>query len=444
MTNILVEDLSVIKKKVTFEVPEERMTSLMDAEYRDLKRNVQIKGFRKGKVPLNILRSYFKKQVEADVVRKVIDETFEPGLDEKKITAVSVLSLDPETLVAGQPFKYIAEIEVPPPVEAQGYKGLKLTKTVRVLDEEQVEERLERLRQSMASLNSIPEERGVQTGDHLTVDIKAEAEGENVPSLTVSDYHMELGRDFYVPGFDANVEGMKPDEVKQVTMDLPEDFARKDIAGKTAHFEVTLKEAKTKVLPDLDDDFAKDLGAYETLDALKEEIRKDLTNMLENETKRETRDQIIDQLVEAHEFEVPDSMVENQVDAFINQSMQNLAMQGIDPKRLPPPTQEQRDQVRPSAVRNVKAGLILKAIGEQEQIEVSDDEVRESIEKRAESMGLSPDLLKDRWGEDNMLEEFRAGLVEDKIYELIQEHAEITEQEPPAEDEETQEVSEEE
>ena len=144
MTNILVEDLSVIKKKVTFEVPEERMTSLMDAEYRDLKRNVQIKGFRKGKVPLNILRSYFKKQVEADVVRKVIDETFEPGLDEKKITAVSVLSIDPETLVAGQPFKYIAEIEVPPPVEAQGYKGLKLTKTVRVLDEEQVEEQPER------------------------------------------------------------------------------------------------------------------------------------------------------------------------------------------------------------------------------------------------------------------------------------------------------------
>ncbi len=441
MTNILVEDLSVVKKKITFEVPEETMTSLLDAEYRDLKRNAQIKGFRKGKVPLNILRSYFKSKVEADVVRKVIDETFEPALDDKKIIPVSVLRIDPEVFESGKPFKYTAEIEVTPPVEAKGYRGLKLERTVRKLDEQQVDERLQRLRETIASLDPIPEGRGVQQGDHLVADMKASADGQAVSSLTVTDYHLELGRDFYLPGFDLEVEGMKPDETKLIKMNLPETFPRKDLAGKTADIEVTVKEAKVRVLPELDDDFAKDLGEYETLDELKEEIRRDIRRMLENETTKEIRNQIIDQLVDLNEFDVPESMVENQIDAFISQSMRSLAAQGIDPKRLPPPSQEQRDQMRPQALKSVKAGLILKAIGEQENIEVSDEELEEGIKERANSIGLSPDLLKDRWTENNMLEEFRASLAEDKIYEMVEGHAEITEQEAPAKDDSPEEES---
>ncbi len=438
MTNILVEDVSVVKKKITFEVPEEKMTSLMDEEYRDLKRNVQIKGFRKGKVPLNILRSYFKSKVEADVVRKVIDETFEPALDEKKIVPVSVLRIEPETVESGKPFKYTAEIEVTPPIEAKGYKGLKLTKTIRTVDERQVEERLQRLRESVASLDPIPEDRGVQQGDHLVVDVTASADGEEIPSLTVTDYHLEVGRDFYLPGFDEKMEGMKPDETRSITLDLPETFPRKDIAGKTAYINVVLKEAKARVLPELDDDLAKDLGEYETLDELKEEIRRDILQMLENEIKKETRNQIVDQLIELNEFEVPESMVENQIEGYIEQSMRSLAAQGIDPKRLPPPTQTQRDQMRPQALKMVKAGLILRAVGEQEKLEVSDEDLEEGIKERAKSIGFSPDLLKDRWTENNMLEEFRASLVEDKIYEMIETHAEITEQDAPEKDDSTE------
>jgi trigger factor len=354
---------------------------------------------------------------------------------------VSVLSIDPVTYEAGKPFTYTAEIEVPPPVEPKEFKGLKLNKTIRELDEKQVEERLERLRESMASLDPISEDRTAQAGDHLVVDIKADTDGETIPSLTVSDYHLEMGRNFYLPDFDHNLEGLKVDETKKLALELPEDFPRKDLAGKTANIEVTIKEAKVQVLPDLDDDFAKDLGSYDTLDALKEEIRQDIRRMLENETTKEMRDQVVDQLVEAHDIDVPDSMVENQIDGYLNQTFQNLAAQGIDPKQLPPPTKEQRDHFRPQALRMVKAGLVLKAIGEKEGIEVSDEEVDEAIEKRAKSMGFSADLLKDRWKENNMLEEVRAALVEDKIYDLIEEHAVITEIQPPAEDDSKQEES---
>jgi trigger factor len=432
MTNIQVEDLTEIKKKVTFEIPQEKVLEMMDAEYRDLKKNVQIKGFRKGKVPLDIVRGYFKTKVEADIARKIIEETFQPGLDEKKIVPVSVIKIDPEVVETGKPFKYTAEIEVPPPIEVKDYKGLELKKYIREVNEEEVEKRIQNLRERNATLTPIPDSRGVAEGDHLVVDIKAESGGAAIPALTVTDYHMELGRNFYLPDFDARLEGLKLDETTELTISLPEDFPRKDLAGKTAAFEVRVKEAKERILPEPDDDFAKDLGEFETFAALKEEIEKDLRRSLDNRSQKEIENQIIDALIEKNDFEVPESMVENQIDNFLEQSMRNLAAHGIDPKRFPAPTQAQRDHVRPSAVRTVKAGLILKAACEQEKIEVSDEELQAGIAERAEQMGLSVDYLKDQLEEGKMLGELRETLLQEKVYKMIQENAEVTEEEPPA------------
>lgn len=427
MTNIQVEDLSAIKKRVTFEIPEDRVADMLDAEYRELKKTVQVKGFRKGKAPLNIIRGYFRSKVEADTARKIVEETFEPGLSEQKLSPVAVLSIDQDTVQEGKPFTYTAEIEVPPPVELKAYRGLKLTKTVREVTEDQVNERLQKLRERLASLDPIPETRGAMAGDHLVVDISVEAEGQTVSVLTVTDYHMELGRNFYLPDFDTHLYGMKPDERKQITVTLPEDFARKDLAGKSATFDVMVKEAKVRTLPELDDDFAKDLGELDSLDALKESIRKDLTRMIGSETTRELRNQIIDQLIELNPLDVPDSMVEGQIDRMLEDSYRNLALQGIDPNRLPPPTPEQREQLRPTAIRSVKGSLILAEIEKREGIEISEEELQAGLTTRAEVLQVSPDHLKDQMERNNVWEDFRHSLSQEKTYELIEEHAEITE-----------------
>jgi len=432
MTNIQVEDLSEVKKKVTVEVPQDKVLELIDSQYRDLKKTVQIKGFRKGKVPLEILRSYFKQQVEADAAKKIIEETLEPGLEEKKIVPVSVVKIEPDAVEAGKPFRYTAEIEVPPSIKAKDYKGLELKKYRREVSEQQIEERLQTLRERNARLSPITESRGVKEGDHLVVDVKAEAEEEVIQALTVTDYHLELGRNFYLPDFDSKLEGMKPEETKKLSIDLPADFPRKNLQGKTATFEVTVKEAKERILPDMDDDFAKDLGEYDSLEQVRVDIGEDLRNLAASQSKKEIEDQIIDFLIEKNDFEVPDSMVENQVDRFLNQSLQGLVARGIDPKRLPAPSEAQRAQIRPSAIRTVKAALVLKAIAEQEKIEVSDEELQAGIEERAVQIGLSADYLKDQLESNNMLEELRATLLQDKVYKLIEEAAEVTEEEPPA------------
>ncbi len=444
MTNIQIENISEVKKKVTVEVPEEQVQSMLDTEYRDLKKTVQIKGFRKGKVPLNIIRSYFKDKVQADTARKIIEETLQPGLDENKIVPVSVLSIDPETIEAGKPFRYTAEIEVPPPLDVEGYKGLTLKKYIREVDEKQVDERIQNLRERNARLSPIDATRGIAEGDHVVVDIKADSNGESIPALSVTDYHLEMGRNFYLPDFDKNLEGANVEETKSFTLDLSDDFPRKNLAGKSVSFEITIKEAKERILPELDDDFAKDLGEFETMAALKEEIRKDLEQMTENRSKKEMQEQIIDSLLESQSFEVPTAMVEGQIDNLLNQTIQNLVAHGLDPRKLPAPSEAQRNQVRPSAERVVRSGLLLKSIAEKESIEISDEELQAGIAERAEQMGMSADYLKDQLEANKMTEELRASLLQEKVFKFIQDNAEITEENPPEAQEETQKEKEEE
>jgi trigger factor len=429
MRNIQIESVSDVKKKVTVEIPEDEVQTMLDNQYRDLKKTVQIKGFRKGKVPLNIIRSYFKDQVQADTIRKIIEDTLQPGLDEKKIIPVSVLNIDPETLEVGKPFKYTAEIEVPPPLEPVGYKGLKLKKVVRELKEKDVNERLENLRERNATLAPISEDRGVKTGDQVTIDVDATSEGEAIPALSVTDYLTEMGRNFYLPDFDQHFEGMKVDETREFTVDLPEDFQRKSLAGKTVSFKVSVKEAKERKIPELDDDFAKDLG-LDSLEVLIKEVREDIEKTNENQSKKEVEEQIVDALVAANSFEVPDTMVESQIDNLLNQTLYNLAAHGLDPRKMPPPTDAQRNQMRPAAERLVRTGLLLKSIAETEQLAVSDEELDAGIKERAENLGMSVDYLRDQLDASKALEDMRFSLLQEKVFSFIRENAEITEEEP--------------
>ena len=434
MNTIQVEDLGDNRKKVTVEVPQEKLQEKLNAQYRDLKKTVQIKGFRKGKVPLNILKAYFGQKVEEDAKRELIEETFEPGLAEKDITPVQVIKIEPDDLDEEKPFTYRAEIEVPPDIEVKDYKGLSLKKYIRQADEGEVDSRLEKLREAHARMTPCPENSGAKEGHHLVVDIKAECEGEAIPSLTVTDYSMELGRNFYLPDFDSNLIGMRVDDSHRITVDMPSDFVQKNLAGKPVQFEITIKEAKERVLPALDDDFAKDLGEYQTLDELKSKIRESIQEGLDRQVDRELEDQIVAALIERNEFDVPAAMVDNQVDHLLNQSMQALVRYGIDPKSIPPPTPEHREKLQPEAERNVRAALLVKAVADTENLQVTDEEVEAGIEKRAESMGVSVDHLKDELREHNLMGDLRASLLQEKAFSFLKEQAEISEEEPPPEE----------
>lgn len=427
MTSIHVEDLSEIRKKLTFEIHESKVDELLDAQYKDLKKNLQIRGFRKGKVPMDMIKSLYKEQVYGDAARKIIEDTFELGLDEQKIKPISVISLDPETVEYGRPFKYVAQVEVTPPIIAKDYSGLSLNRTRREVTDTEVLNRLDALRERHSKLTPIPDTRGIAMGDILTVDINADIDGEIVTPLTVTDYHLEMGRNFYLPDFDSKIEGFKVTETNNIVHVLPDNFPRKELAGKTVNLSIVVTEAKVKTLPEVNDEFAKDLGDYQSMEELRKKIREDLANAYEADSRNSVRKQIIDQIVEKNVFEAPNTLVEQRIDDMIRDSLQTLQAQGIDLKRFPMPTEEQRNQLRPMALQNVKAGIILKAIGEQEALEVSTEEIEAEVETRAKLIGIPADFLRDHMENNNMMENFSYSILEDKVYKLIEERANVTE-----------------
>jgi trigger factor len=221
---------------------------------------------------------------------------------------------------------------------------------------------------------------------------------------------------------------MKIDETREFTVDLPEDFQRKSLAGKKVSFRVAVKEAKERKIPELDDDFAKDLG-LDSLEVLVKEVREDIEKTNENQSKKEIEEQIVDALVEANSFEVPGTMVESQIDNLLNQTLYNLAAHGLDPRKMPPPTEAHRNQMRPAAERLVRTGLLLKSISETEQLTVSDEELDAGIKERAENLGMSVDYLRDQLDASKALEDMRFSLLQEKVFTFIQENAEITEEE---------------
>lgn len=427
MTNIHIEDLSSVRKKVTFEVPQDRVTETLEAQYKDLRKNAQIKGFRRGKVPMEIIKNLFKEQVYGDTAKKIIEETFELGLDEKKIKPVSVINMDQEPLEPGKPFKYTVEIESTPELDVKDYKGLALTKMIREIKESDIEERLEMLRQRHARMVPVDEFRAVQNGDHLVVDIEAVHDEEVITSLTVKDYHLEMGRDFYLPDFDSKLIGLKIGELNTILHSLSEDFPRKELAGKSATFSITIKEAKERIIPELSDELAKEAGPYETLDDLKKQIKEDLRLGYDMDIKEDLRKQIVEKIIEANPFEAPESLVEARIDDIVMGARQNLARQGVDMKRFPLPDKAQRDSIKPKALDQVKAALIIKAIGEKEEIQASTEDIDTEIEKRAKLLGWTSDFLKDQLEENQRMQDFADSLTEDKIYSFIEEQGAITE-----------------
>jgi trigger factor len=416
-------------------VPEERYLEVVNSEYQDLRKNAEVKGFRRGKVPLSILKGFFRGKVESEAARKLIEETLEPTLKEKNIKPVSIISVDPQTVESGKPFTYTAEVEVPPDIQINDYKGMKLKKVVHRVTEQDVDKRIEELREQNARLTPIPETRGAQSGDLILVNISATFEGKEVRELTVTDYHLELGRDFYLPDFDSRLYGMKEGEVREFTVEFPQDFVRANLQGKTVDFEVALDDAKERVWPELDDDFAKDLGKFDTLEDLREEVRKDLTSVYEDRAINAMRDQIIDHLIEQHSFEIPESMVEAQIDNIVEASLLRFVRAGLDRERLRTAAKPYREKARPDAERQVRSGLILGAIGNQEGLEIAPEEMQEGVVKRASQVDMSPDEYKKALEAGDRLEAFVVSLLEEKVFEFIEANAEITEEEATEESE---------
>jgi trigger factor len=424
--NITVEEISSIKKKVNIEIPQEQVTKEIDSFYREVGKQAKIKGFRPGKVPRDILERYFKDYVKSEVTQKLIQETYPAALSEKGLQPVSPPVVDPGELESGKLFQYSVTVEVKPEIKIEGYTGLTIEGTKESVREEEIEERLKGLQNLHAQLKAVPEARAVQSGDYVIFDYEARMDNKPLEEGKAVDFTVEVGSGRFIPALEEKMIGLKPDEEKEIEVPFPEDYGYKKWAGKTVSFLVKVKEIKEKVLPPLDDEFAKDLGDYASLEDLKaklrEEIEKEKAVMLD----RQLKDQMIDQLIQANSFDIPDSMVVEQAKALVSDTKLRLASQGIALKHLNIPEEKLQEDYREVAQKQVRTYLILEKIASQEGIFVTDEEVDERLRSISERTHQTLDVVKRYYEKNGLIPDLKTGILTDKTLDFLLSKATIS------------------
>lgn len=402
-------------------------------------RSANIPGFRKGKVPRNILiQRLGKNYIKAMALDDLINNCLEKVKEKEEIKAIGQFNLNKEFEDLVQDFEpgkemiFSVKVDVEPEAKVENYKGLVVKAEEVKYDPAQVDEFLEERRSQMATLIPV-EERAAQFGDVAIVDfvgvIPSETEGEEpkeVPGGKAQDFQMDLKEGQFIPGFIEGIVGMKPDETKEISAQFPSEYSEKDLAGKPAVFTVTVKELKEKELPDLDDDLAQEISEFETIAALREFLEKKYTKEKEELTKQNKEVAIVEELVNHIEVEIPETLIKNEVQQMLAQSAMELSQYGIDVKqffnsdRLP----EMEAESRPQAIERLRRDLAIATVAKQESITVDEEEIKaESVKVMEQLKGkdVDPNRLRQVVTEDLLKEKTIKWLEENGTVELVPE-----------------------
>jgi trigger factor len=422
----IVEDISSIKKKVNVEISQDQVTKEVDSFYRELGRKAKIKGFRPGKVPRNILERYFRDYVKAEVVQKLVQETYPTALSETNLHPVSNPMIDPGELESGKPFQYYATVEVKPEIKLEEYLGLNIEGKKEEVKDEEVEERLKGLQNLHANLKTIEEARPIRNGDFVIVDYEARMDGKPLEEGRAIDLTVEVGSGRFIPAFEERLIGLISEEEREIEVSFPEDYGYKKWAGKTITFHVKIKEIKEKILPTLDDEFAKDLGDYSSLEELKVKLKQEIEKEKKLVLEREFKNQMVDQLLQKNNFEVPQSLVEEQAKALVSETKLRLATQGMNIDSLGVSEEKLQEDYRERAMRQVRTFLILEKIAGQEGITVTDEEVEDRLREISEKTHQKLDVVKRYYEKNGLIPEVKAGITNEKTLNFLLEKANIS------------------
>ncbi len=420
-----VEEISAIKRKISVEIPEDQVVKEVDSFYKDLGKKAKIKGFRPGKVPRNILERYFKDYVKAEVIQKLIEESYPKALSETELQPVSPPAIDPGEFEGGKPFQYSALVEIKPDIKLEGYTGLKLEGKKEEVTDEEVEQRMKALQNLHANLSTVTEVRPIQAGDYVIVDYEAKVDGKPLEGGKAIDFTVEVGSGQFIPTFEEKLIGLRVEEEKEIEVSFPADYGYQKWAGKTVSFHVKIKEIKAKILPPLDDEFAKDLGDYSSLEELKAKLREEIEKEKALALEQQLKDQAVNQLLEANPFEVPESLVEEQAKAMVSDTKLRLAAQGVVLKNLGVSEEKLQGDYRDMAQKQVKTFLILEKIANQEGITVTDEEADHRLKEISERMRQPFDAMKRYYEKNGLLPEVKAGILRDKTLNFLLEKANV-------------------
>jgi len=408
-------DISPIKKSIEVEIPADLISAESSRVTGEFGRQAKIPGFRAGKVPANVVRSRFAKEIQEEVMSRLLPRTFQDAIADRGLEPVGDPHLEHvDAFVDGAPIKYKAEFEVKPHIELAEYRGIEVDEPKVEVTETDVESMIERLR-DQASAYRPETERGLEEGDFAMIEMVSTADDAEPKN---DSGHFKMG-DEAMPELQESLRGKKAGESAAFDKPYGEDAQNEAWRGKTVHHEVTLKEIRVQEKPDVNDEFAKAVGGWDSVDAMREHISADIRRHRESEGLRAKRNQVGERLVETHHFDVPDALVEEELGKSLNNYARYLASQGVDLEKAEIDWRKMGAEFRPEAVKRVKRGLILEAIARKEGVVVSDVEVDAEIRRAANEGGREFADVKHRLKHDGGYEALRASLAQERALELV-------------------------
>jgi trigger factor len=406
-------DVSETQKTVTIEIP----STVVDAEIDRIARGykqARVPGFRPGKVPATIIKRRFRDQILHEVMHGLIPRAVEEALQERGIEPIDTPNVQDVALEEGQPLRFTAAIETIPPFDAGDLSTLTATRTGVAITEEAVEQALQRLRQRAAKSEPV-ESRPAADGDTLVVDlVRQDASGPD----RHEGVSIEIGGKANPPGFDEQLIGLTPGDEKSFTIHFPEDYAVTEMAGTDVEYSVKVKELRRQVLPDLDDEFAKDIGEFDSIGALRERVRNDLQAEAEENATRQLRAEVLKQLSQRITFELPVSLVEREIDRRLEEFARQLMQQNVDPTQAGVDWGQLREAQREPARASVASALVLDAVARREGLVVTEEDIDQEIERFAARAGRTAAALRAQFEKEGGIGRLAAGLRREKAIDL--------------------------
>ncbi len=426
-----------LRREITVEIPAEVASKEWDGLIQRYSRQARVPGFRHGKVPASIIRQRFGSQIKSDVLESLVPNYFRQEIQKQGLRPISQPFVRDLEVEIGQPIRFNASFEVMPDIELGAYQEIKVEKPEISVTDEEVETQLKRMQEQRVSFDPVEEDRPLQDGDFAQIAYTAvpkvtPAEGGSSEAAQVSpeaeqaapeaashetqDALVEIGGGNTIPEFSENLRGAKPGDERIFDVSYAEDFYDRRLAGKNLTYTVKVNGLKKKTLPELNDDFAKEVSPeFEVLDKLRDRLRENITAFRKSEAERAAKEKLIEQLVGQHDFPVPEALIERQIDIRLDRGLQALAQQGMSEEQMRHlDFARLRVGQRESAIKEVKSTLLLDKIAEVENIEISDEEFAREVDAAARQMQTTPEALRKRLEESDGLERLRGRMRTDK------------------------------
>jgi trigger factor len=409
------------KHSVEVTVPIEAIDHETAKVVTNIQKRARIPGFRPGKAPATMIRKHFEGDIRQQVLEAVVPKFFDAQVKQENLHLVGQPTIMDVHFHAGEPLRFKAEFEVFPEIEIAEYRGLTVPYKDPEVSDADTEERIAQIRNDKATFVN-EEPRPLADGDHAVISLESLA-GTDEP-VKSDETTLEIGAKDTIDGFTENLRGMSPDEEKDFDVTYPDDYGQPKFAGKTIRFHCVLKGVRRKEMPELNDEFAQDLGDYRTVDELREAVRKGIFAQRQNDAQREAKDKLVDAMVDRNEFPVPEAFVERQIRNRLEQSLRSLAEQGIDPKSLKLDWEKVKEAQRDRAVREVRASLLLGKVSEREGIAATKDEVDREVELLARQRREPVPVLRPKLQEDGTLDRIASHIQTEKTLQFLFDHAE--------------------